>query len=133
MTPEQLQYKKFKDKWPSLLPQRHEDSISDGIPDVSFVTREAILEPPLPPGVSGWVELKTLSAWGPKTTRIPHLRSGQVNWLVQRGRYCPHVYLLLWVRETDEWLWIKGGLVSHEMRDTGFSAAEWRSLAVSKR
>lgn len=65
--------------------QRHEDRYSEDIPDVSFaltVGNRGIV------GVDGWIELKTIPAWPAslKTmVNIPHLTSGQVNWMERRG------------------------------------------------
>jgi hypothetical protein len=128
MKPEQLQYQKFKKMWPGLLPQRHEDKIADGVPDVSFVSIRDCGH--IPGGVCGFVELKTINSWSNALTKIPHLRPGQINWLRSRGGMCKYIYLLLWVRECDEWLWVPGSSVSHIMRDSGLSAAQWRELSV---
>jgi len=104
-----------------LICQRHEDRLSPDIPDVSCTRRSD--------GVNGWVELKTIEKWSGKTTKLRHLRPGQVNWLKTRGDVGAEVYLLLWVRESDEWLWIHGSKVVHEMWEAGFSKNEWVRLA----
>ena len=61
--------------------QRHEDSISIGIPDVSFTYS----------GVNGWMELKCSSPSGKRPIRIPKLKPEQLNWAHNRiahGGYC---------------------------------------------
>jgi hypothetical protein len=59
--------------------QRHEDKLSNSVPDVSFACQ----------GVDGWLELKTIEEWPKRATtmvKLQHLRSGQVNWMEDRGR-----------------------------------------------
>ncbi len=75
----------MKGRW---FVQRHEDRYSDSIPDVSFVMT----------GVSGWLELKQISTWPKKDTtpiNIPHLESGQVNWLEQVSNNGGNAWMLL--------------------------------------
>lgn len=122
MKPEQIMWTKFERMTRSrLLCQRHEDRLSPDIPDVSYVDRAN--------GVCGWVELKTIEAWSASTTRIRHLRPGQVNWLRARGILGSAAYMLLWVRHSDEWLWFHGADVTHAMAEHGMATEEWRSLS----
>lgn len=106
---------------PVALCQRIEDRLSPDIPDVSFVRKSD--------GVSGWIELKTIKNWGRRPlTRIGHLRPGQVNWLTSRASHGASVWLLLWVEESDEWVWVYGADVTHEMADIGLSKVRWLGL-----
>ena len=106
----------------NFLCQRHEDRLSPDIPDVSFVRRSD--------GSAGWIELKTIDKWRRDLTKLHHLSAGQVNWLYARARLGADVWLLLWVRESDEWLWIPGYYVSHSMRDEGLVKTDWLNVAV---
>jgi len=57
--------------------QRHEDSVTRGIPDVSYAID----------GAEGWIELKTLNDW-PKRPTTPvrvDIKPEQVAWLEARG------------------------------------------------
>lgn len=121
--PEQLQWQRASAVLHTYaLCQRHEDRYSSGIPDVSFVQRDT--------GRSGWVELKTISAWSRGPTRIPHLSVEQVNWIGTRSLLGAAIWVLLWVREPNEWLWIPGRCINHDMRISGMPADEWRALDV---
>ncbi len=74
--------------------QRHEDSISRGIPDVSFGARQ----------VQGWIELKVLPRW-PSLNRIVKLEKftpQQKAWLINRGQFAGACWFLLCVKK--EWL-----------------------------
>lgn len=107
---------------PVALCQRIEDRFSPDIPDVAFVRKSD--------GMCGWIEMKTIPAWSKRSlTKLTHLRPGQVNWLMERANHGASVWLLLWVEESDEWLWIYGADVSHNMADVGLSAGDWRFVS----
>lgn len=129
MTPEQSMWQRLSPILHTFaIAQRHEDSLSPDIPDVSFTRRIST-----PYGVSGgcgWIELKTIAAWNKRCfTKLPHLRPGQVNWLKSRGALGADVWLLLWVRESNEWLWIPGKDLAHTMIDVGQPVEEWRVIS----
>lgn len=67
--------------------QRHEDLLSEGVPDVSYTIK----------GASGWVELKYLPKTPPEqhTATIRHFTKEQRNWLVDCGRNGGRAWLLL--------------------------------------
>ena len=64
----------LKNRWDA---QRHEDSISRGIPDVSYAIE----------GADGWIELKSLDQWPVRPGTPVHIRitPEQVAWLETRG------------------------------------------------
>lgn len=68
---------------------RHEDSITTGVPDVSYGAR----------GVQGWIELKVIAGWpgnAGTAVKIKHLAAWQRRWLTGRGKHGGgHVWLLL--------------------------------------
>lgn len=57
--------------------QRHEDSVSPDIPDVSYTYR----------GTGGWIELKASNRVGGAPVAMPKLRPGQLNWLHRRAAH----------------------------------------------
>jgi hypothetical protein len=94
---------------------RHEDLMTQGIPDRSFGAR----------GVQGWIELKALPTW-PKRKDSPvsihHYTQEQKAWLFGRGRQGARCWLLVVVKETNTWMlfnWIVaqevGGLTRLQM------------------
>lgn len=121
-TPEQRMWSRLsKILNPVALCQRVEDRLSPDIPDVNFVRKSD--------GMSGWIELKTIKNWSKRSlTRINHLRPGQVNWLTSRASYGASVWMLLWVEEPDEWVWVYGADVTHEMADAGLLKEDWLAL-----
>jgi hypothetical protein len=89
---------KMRGRWNA---QRHEDELSNSVPDVSYGIR----------GRDGWIELKTIEAWPKREStkiNLPHLRPGQVNWIEDRARNGNgRCWLLLMVGATPgdaEWL-----------------------------
>lgn len=103
---------KMKGKW---LAQRHEDRLSQGIPDVSFSIR----------GVGhGWMELKAIDAAMPAApVRIPHLTDLQRAWIMSHGQAGGGVFVLVSIGEGiylfDYSVVYKLGLMtSVEMRET---------------
>lgn len=78
---------------------RHEDKITEGVPDVSFgmsridnrcLDRKA--------RVNGWIELKVLDSWPkrPSTVvRVDHLTDEQRRWIAERGKAGGNVWLFL--------------------------------------
>lgn len=67
---------------------RHEDLLSQGIPDVSFGTQ----------GVQGWIELKSIPAWPVRSetiVRVDHFTAQQKAFLVLRGAHSDHCWCLL--------------------------------------
>lgn len=79
---------------PYWRPQRIEDKLSHGIPDVCYAL----------PGVEGFgfVELKWARAWPKRATtplRLPHFTKVQKAWLRRFGDYAYRVYLLLQVEK----------------------------------
>lgn len=76
---------------------RHEDTITKGLPDVSFGAD----------GVQGWIELKVLERWSgnPKTIiRLPLFTAEQKAWLTLRGARGGRCFLLLKIEAEDLWL-----------------------------
>jgi len=74
-----------KDNYLPLHWQLHEDSLSVGIPDISFGLG----------GINGWIEAK----WDKKMPRVntiynPHFQPYQEAWLVARGAAGGNCYLL---------------------------------------
>lgn len=70
---------------------RHEDSISKGIADVSYVSNG---------GHHGWIELKKVSQWPARDStilRIDHYTDDQRIWLKQKGRAGGFTWLFLQV------------------------------------
>lgn len=122
MKPEQLMWNHLSAVLTTFaIAQRHEDKYSPDVPDVSFVRRSD--------GVTVWVELKTIDKWSPAVTKVPHLRAGQVNWLKSRSNLGAPVFMLLWIRESNEWLWIPGKELLHSMIDIGLDRETWLSLS----
>lgn len=101
MTPEQRMWaqlhKAVGNKWHAT---RHEDTISKGIPDVSFGAH----------GKQGWIELKVLDKWPAKPSTIIHLplfTKEQKAWLTMRGIAGGRCFFLLKVDTEDTWLLYK--------------------------
>lgn len=91
-------YSKMKRATPEIHWQRHEDKLTEGIPDTSFGVD----------GRCGWIELKTYDNW-PRDITQPldwhDLKPTQVNWLIARGRAAGNCYILVEVGigENAEW------------------------------
>lgn len=64
--------------------QRHEDKAANGIPDVSYGAEK----------VCGWIELKYLKKM-PKIVRLANLTQQQKFWLMERGAFGGHTFILL--------------------------------------
>ncbi len=93
--PEQLMWTHLAGKMQGYWnAQRHEDELSDSIPDVSFARK----------GVDGWLELKIIEHWPKREScavNLSRLRPGQVNWMEERGKAGNgHCWLLLAVGES---------------------------------
>lgn len=94
--------------------QSHEDSYSDGIPDLSYGMG----------GVSGWIELKQIPAWPKlcKTLLKPsRFTPDQVNWLRGRGKKAGYCFVFIKVGAHDYFLFswhharnIRAGLTREE-------------------
>lgn len=98
--------------------QRHEDSISPDIPDVSFTLN----------AVSGWIELKQSPTCSTRPRMIPKLRPGQINWMHARclkGGKCWIGWLLV-----DTFLLIPAPSV--DAFDMRLTPSEWHDLATGK-
>lgn len=104
--------------------QRHEShSTGGGIPDVSFVMRNANCE-------TGWIELKIVDALlESKPNRIQHFKAAQEQWLTGQAELGIPVFLLVVVYDTQEWLWFHGTDIGAVQGKTG---AELRELAAFK-
>lgn len=92
----QVLKKKMGDDWAA---SRHEDTLGQGIPDVSFTTY----------GVSGWIELKHTPHWPKRDStlvRIPDFKPEQKNWMRQRIQHGGKCWLL-WQIEKD-WFLMSG-------------------------
>lgn len=77
--------------------QRIEDGLSMGVPDVNYCIR----------GVEGWIELKEIADW-PVRDKTPvsfRWEREQRFWAKKRGKAGGNVWLLLYVKKTNEWLW----------------------------
>lgn len=74
--------------------QRHEDSVSRYIPDISFAGF----------GNDGWIEVKMLTAV-PRKFNIKHFTRGQESWLRERGNAGRGWCYLLVVTPVNQWLW----------------------------
>ena len=90
MKPEQLANAYFRDKARAAgwMTQRHEDKISTGIPDISFVS----------PCSDGWIEMKATTG-----DRALKIRIAQVNWLCDRSRFA-HFSGYMLCRADKKWL-----------------------------
>lgn len=74
---------------------RHEDRLNEGVPDVSFGSKDK----------QGWIELKALHDWPKKENtivKIDHYTPQQKIWLLKRGRVGGCCWLLLKVKY--DWL-----------------------------
>ncbi len=79
---------------PSAMFQRHEDTYSVGISDVSYVYSTPTSH------VRGWIELKYAPAWPKRDAtplRLRHFTKEQRNWLRKQGELGGHTWLLLQV------------------------------------
>ena len=98
MTPEHQMWKTLSKAVGNLWDAtRHEDSISRGVPDVSFAAW----------GRGGWLELKVLTKWPIRPDTIislDHFTPQQKVWLWRRGLYGGNTWFLLRVLSKDEWL-----------------------------
>jgi len=80
----------MKDKWHAT---RHEDILSEGVPDVSYGLD----------GTNGWIELKCVDkkpVRGNKKVRVKSLTSAQVAWITARGKAGGSCWILLAVGST---------------------------------
>ncbi|TXG97729.1 MAG: hypothetical protein E6R08_06315 [Nevskiaceae bacterium] len=110
--PEQRMWDYLKDQMGrSWHAQRHEDKYCPDIPDISYGYA----------GMDGWLELKVLDGWPAdpaKPISMPHLRSGQVNWLEDRykhGNYSTNMLVAVGGRDGTfgdaEWFVVPGNHV----------------------
>lgn len=78
-------FEKMGTRWSA---QSHEDSLSDGIPDISYGMS----------GINGWIELKQIERWPVKAETLvkpKHYTPEQVNWLVDRGNKGGHCFVIV--------------------------------------
>lgn len=85
--------------------QSHEDSLSVGIPDLSYGLNKAMDIDVTP--INGWIELKQIEAWPKLVTRTlakpKKYTVNQINWLTKRGRFGGHCYVMVKIVETEEY------------------------------
>lgn len=108
----------MRDLWGA--PQRHEDSITAGIADVSFACG----------GRHHWMELKYLDEWPKRATtvvRVEHFTNEQRSWLRAKGEAAGDTWMLLQVE--DELLLFDWQAaverVGHATREELISIAAW--------
>lgn len=104
--------------------QSHEDSLSEGIADLSFSMY----------GVNGWIELKQVPKWPVKADTLikpAHYTPEQVNWIRARGKRGGHCFVFIKVGKEDYYLFtweharlIKAGMTKHQYRFYAVAAFE---------
>lgn len=79
-----------------LDPQRIENKLDKGVPDVNYI--------------HGWIELKQIADWPVRDTTIVDVdvRTEQRVWLNRRSHMNGRVFLLLHVVAPDQWLLFEG-------------------------
>lgn len=85
--------------------QSHEDALSIGIPDLSFGINKA-MDVDITP-INGWIELKQIESWPVLVTRTmarpKKYTVNQVNWLLKRGRFGGHCFVMVKIVATEEY------------------------------
>ena len=114
----------FKKRLMSLMgtrwhAQSHEDSLSVGIPDLSYGIQ----------GVNGWIELKQIDDFPEdesKVIRPKKYTPEQVNWLRNRGRKAGHCFIFVKIGKNSYYLldWEFARLVRE-----GMTISEYRTYS----
>lgn len=101
--------------------QRIEDGLSRGVPDVNYCIR----------GAEGWIELKQIGDWPKRKTTPVSFRweKEQRFWARRRGKNGGLVWLLLYVKRTNEWLWFWWEDVAGNEVGRSLKVEEFRELA----
>jgi len=99
--------------------QSHEDSLSMGIPDLSYGSG----------GVNGWIELKRAREYPKKNStpiKFKHFTASQVNWLSKRGKAGGFCWIFIQV-STEYYLFpfskgraLRAGMTKEEFREQCF-------------
>lgn len=85
--------KRFRKHAPGAIWCRHEDMVTEGVPDLSYCFR----------GVSGWIEVKQVDDWWPKNGMIKTpFRKSQTEWIGRRYAYGGPMFGLCQVGNTED-------------------------------
>lgn len=86
--------KRFRKHAPGAIFTRHEDMVSEGVPDLSYCFR----------GINGWIEVKQVDEWWPKRSKVIHtpFRKSQAEWIARRYAYGGPMFGLCQVGDTED-------------------------------